>query len=171
MGVSRLAQRYVSHVPSHLARNLVYRVVFGLKVGEGVVIYGNVEIWSPRGVRIGDRSIIGNSCFLDGRRGLVIGRDVNVSSGAWFWTLHHDVQSADFAVTGGRIVVGDRAWICSRATVLPGITIGAGAVVATGAVVTSDVPPYAIVGGVPAKVIGERRHELTYRLGKKIPFI
>lgn len=56
----------------------------------------------------------------------------------------------------GDIVVEDDVWIGCRATVLSGVHIGQGAVVAAGAVVTGDVPPYAIVGGVPAKVIKYR---------------
>lgn len=54
------------------------------------------------------------------------------------------------------IAIGNDVWIGTRATILEGVTIGDGAVVAAGAVVTKDVPPYAIVGGVPAKIIRYR---------------
>lgn len=56
----------------------------------------------------------------------------------------------------GDIVVNDDVWIGFGATILSNVHIGQGAVVAAGAVVTSDVPPYAIVGGIPAKVIKYR---------------
>ena len=57
------------------------------------------------------------------------------------------------------IEIGNDVWIGTRATILEGVTIGDGAVVAAGAVVTKDVPPYAIVGGVPAKIISYRFDE------------
>lgn len=60
------------------------------------------------------------------------------------------------ALSKGDIVVEDDVWIGHGSTVLSGVRIGQGAVVAAGAVVTKDVPPYAIVGGVPAKVIKYR---------------
>lgn len=56
----------------------------------------------------------------------------------------------------GDIIVEDDAWIGQGATILSGVRIGQGAVVAAGAVVNRDVPPYAVVGGVPAKVIRYR---------------
>jgi maltose O-acetyltransferase len=62
------------------------------------------------------------------------------------------------------VVIGDHAWIGYRALVLPGVTIGEGGVVAAGAVVTKDVPPYAIVAGNPARVVGQRTRDLTYEL-------
>lgn len=65
------------------------------------------------------------------------------------------------SVTRGPIVLEDDVWLGFRTTVMSGVTIGKGAVVAAGALVTKDVPPYAIVGGVPAKIIKYRfPHEI-----------
>lgn len=58
--------------------------------------------------------------------------------------------------TNYRAVIGNDVWICSNVIILGGITIGDGAIIAAGSVVTKDVPPYAIVGGVPARVIRYR---------------
>ncbi|MBN2583286.1 MAG: acyltransferase [Planctomycetes bacterium] len=59
----------------------------------------------------------------------------------------------------GKIVIGDDVWIAANAVITAGVTIGDHAVVAAGAVVIEDVEPYAIVGGVPAKVIGSRQND------------
>ncbi len=60
------------------------------------------------------------------------------------------------AISKGNIVIEDDVWIGARAIILSGIHIGQGAVIAAGAIVTHDVPPYAIVGGNPAKIIKNR---------------
>lgn len=70
----------------------------------------------------------------------------------------------------GDIVVKDDAWIGFGSLIMSGVTIGQGAVVAAGSVVTKDVPPYAIVGGVPAKVIKYRFDEKTIKELLKVDY-
>jgi virginiamycin A acetyltransferase len=71
----------------------------------------------------------------------------------------HDFK--DDAVSKGDIIIDEDVWIGSNVVILSGVHVGRGAVVAAGAVVTKDVPPYAIVGGVPAKLIKMRFSEGT----------
>jgi virginiamycin A acetyltransferase len=72
------------------------------------------------------------------------------------WDLTMDLVMG--APSRGDTVIGNDVWLGYQALVLPGVTIGHGAVVAAASVVASDVPPYAIVGGNPARVI-RRRYE------------
>lgn len=102
--------------------------------------------------------------MLDGRKGLKIGRSVVIAYEAIIWTLNHDYNDVHFCGKGASVEIDDYAWICSRSMILPGIKIGKGAVVASGAIVTKDVPPYSIVAGIPAKVIGKRM-EKAYDYG------
>lgn len=110
-------------------------------------------------------------CILDGRKGLVIGDHVNLSSEVMIWTLQHDMNDSGFKAVGGPVEIGDYAWVSARAIILPGRKIGKGAVVAAGSVVTKDVEDYAIVGGVPAKKIGERNRSLEYKVCERVFFM
>ena len=74
------------------------------------------------------------------------------------------------AVSKGDLVIGDDVWIGYGSTILSGVHIGQGAIVAAGALVTKDVPPYAIVGGVPAKMIKFRFSEETIQELMKLDY-
>lgn len=67
----------------------------------------------------------------------------------------------DYAPSKGDVVIGSDCWICTNAVILSGVTIGHGAIVAAGTVVSRDVPPYAVVGGTPCKVIRWRFEQAT----------
>jgi maltose O-acetyltransferase len=157
---------WTGYVPSHRYRNFIYRRVLGLRLSPESCIHWRARFFRPEGVSIDAYTTIGNDIFLDGREGITIGKCVNLAGEVMIFTQEHDVQSPTFAVTGGPVVIEDYVYLGSRVVVLPGVRIGYGAVVASGAVVTKDVPPYTIVGGVPARKIGDRTHDLQYRLGQ-----
>lgn len=159
-------------IPAHFIRNFIYRFLFKLELGPKATLYGGVRFRSPWRITIGANSIIGEDSLLDGRGELTIGENVNIGSGVWVWTMEHDLNDPDFIAIKGAVYIDDYAWISSRVTILPNVSIGKGAVIASGAVVTKDVSPYTIVGGVPAKVIGKRNPNLTYRLSnRRLPFL
>lgn len=80
--------------------------------------------------------------------------------------IGNDVET----ISNGPIIVNDDVWIAENALILSGVEIGQGAVIAAGAVVTKNVPPYAVVGGVPAKLIKYRFDEETINNLMKIDF-
>lgn len=170
-GLVLISGRLIALVPFHHFRLFAYRHLLGMKIGRGSTVYRTPEIHRPSSVTIGNNTIIGRDAILDGRRGLTIGDNVNLSTGVWVWSEQHDKDSPSFAPDGGPVVIGDRAWLSCRTIVLPGVTIGEGAVVCAGAVVTKDVAPYSVVAGIPAKKIAERNSELTYTLAHRVPFL
>lgn len=153
-------------LPIHWLRKLFYRMG-GVTIGKGSIIHMNATFYDPRNIYIGEDSIIGERAVLDGRAPLLIGNHVDIASEVMIYNSQHDVNSEDFGPVSGPVKIEDYVFIGPRAIILPGITIGKGAVVAAAAVVTKDVPPYAIVAGVPAKTIGERKQkDPNYKLGR-----
>ena len=114
-----------------------------------------------RGVTLGDRSGIGINASIGEQTH--IGSDVMMGPDCVIYTRNHRFDRLDIPMREQGygpvepVVIGDDCWIGGRVTILPGVHIGNGAVIAAGAVVTKDVPPYAVVGGVPAKIIYNRK--------------
>lgn len=161
----------ISHIPFYGIRHIWYRTILGWKIEAGASILMGQYIQmagirsSGKKVVIGADSVINHRCLLYTTGGLIIGKHVSISSGVWLVTGSHDINDPQFPATFRPIVIEDYVWIGMRATILAGLTIGQGSVIMAGAVVTKDVPPYSIVGGVPARVIKERElQELNYVL-------
>jgi maltose O-acetyltransferase len=129
-----------------------------MRVGKGCVVRRGVYLGSPNELELGDGCFVGRaSLYCTG--GVKIGKNVNISDGVVIITAKHDVDSPTFAAAYEPITIEDWAWIATNAIILAGVNVGEGAVIAAGAVVTRNVPPYTIVGGNPAKVIGERKRQ------------
>jgi acetyltransferase-like isoleucine patch superfamily enzyme len=157
-----LCNHIFNHIPSYNFRHWVYKYLLRYDLGENVKIQMGCYVYIRNNFSVGDHSMINRDCVLDSRGGLVIGSRVNISPYVQIYTAEHVANSPDFAESRASVKIGDYVWISTRATILPGVTLGDGAIVAAGAVVNKDVPAYAIVGGVPAKVIGERARNLKY---------
>jgi maltose O-acetyltransferase len=147
-------------------RRMIYRCA-GLKIGRDAKIHVFARFFEPKNVIIGEDSVIGESAFLDGREKLVIGNHVDIATGVLIYNSEHNLDDPNFAAITAPVEIADYVFIGPRAIILPGVKIGQGAVVAAGAVVTKDVLPGEIIGGVPAKKIGERQiKDLHFRLGR-----
>ncbi len=113
-------------------------------------------------IRIGERVWIGDYFNIHSVNGIDIGN--GVLTGKWVTILdndHGEVSSENLrkspgeriVYSKGKIIIGDDVWIGDKVTILSGVTIGKGAIIAANAVVTKDVPPFSVVGGIPAKII------------------
>ncbi len=161
-----LCLHVTTYIPSHTLRNAVWRSV-GVKLGSRSTLHTGVRVYDPRNIKVGDGTIIGYGCFIDGRDQVTIGNHTSVASEVMIYSSEHDVSAADFHATCAPVSIGNYVFVGPRAIILAGVKIGDGAVVAAGAVVTKDVGAGEIVGGVPAKVIGERKlKNPKYRLGR-----
>lgn len=120
------------------------------------------RIIEPARISVGNRTILPNWSVLDGRGGLRIGDDCMIGFENVILTSTHrsesvDIPMRDQGMYSAPVTIGDDVWTGCRVVILPGVTIGDHAIVAAGSVVTHDVAAWAIVGGVPAKQIRDRR--------------
>jgi acetyltransferase-like isoleucine patch superfamily enzyme len=129
----------------------------------GRVVLGSWSYGRPRiltDVHGRERLIVGNYSGLDGT--WILGMDHGARRVSWYpHRIHFEMGGNydDYPVPTGDTIVGSDVWTMENCLILAGVKIGDGAYVAAGAVVTKDVPPYAIVGGNPAKLIRYRFSE------------
>ncbi|MGH2354340.1 MAG: acyltransferase [Chloroflexota bacterium] len=111
---------------------------------------------------LGAGSVVLSDTHIDCSAAVAIGRRTHVGRRNQLFTHTHDIGRRDVPVldapiTTAPITIGDDVMLFNDVVVLPGVTIGVGAVIGIRSVVTRDVPPYAKVAGIPARVIGERK--------------
>jgi acetyltransferase-like isoleucine patch superfamily enzyme len=129
-------------------------------LGDGCSVAADAFLHGP--LTLGEGVSINARASLDGgARGITIGGGTRIATGAVLYAFDHGLdperEVREQPVTSKGIRIGRDVWIGANAGVTDGVTIGDHAVVAMGAVVTRDVPDWAVMGGVPAKVIGDRR--------------
>lgn len=104
-------------------------------------------------VTFGKGVFINHSAILSASGGIEFQDGCMAAPGLRIATINHDMNERHKIYTYGKVTIKKNAWIGMNVTICPGVTIGEYAVVGAGAVVTKDVPDYAVVGGVPAKII------------------
>ena len=153
-------------IPSHHLRRLLYRAG-GIKIGRGSTIHMGARFYDPHNIEIGEDTIVGEDALLDGRAKLKIGNHVALATGVMIFNSQHEINDKHFSPSNAPVLIEDFVFIGPRVIIQPGVRIGKGAIIAAGAVVSKDVTPLAVVGGVPATVIGERKlKNLHYKLGR-----
>lgn len=165
-GLCFLIIRIIGIIPSFRLRIFLYKHIFLMKVGKNSKIRGLVEFSAPWNIEIGENTMIGQECKLDGRKGLYIGNNVNISDCVAIWTEQHDIQDEKFYCNnkGGKVVIQDRVWLGFRSIVLPNTNIGEGAVLACGAIATKSCDKFSLYTGIPARKIKDRNKNINYNL-------
>ena len=163
-GLSMAAYNHgISRLPIYTVRKWYLRICCGIIIGRDSAIHMGCFI-TGRQITMANHSVINRRCYLDGRGGIEIGNNVSISPEVYIMSATHLVNDPLFAGAQFKVKIEDYTWIGARAIILPNVTLGVGCVVGAGAVVTKSVPPYQIVAGNPARIIGERSRSLRYNL-------
>jgi len=141
-------------------RRMLVRHIFE-SCGHIIIIKQYANFGKGTGIRIGDNSQIGERAYVGAYT--VIGKDVIMGPEVIIWSVSHRFDRLDVPMNqqGGSelrpVVIGDDVWIGQRVIIMPGLKIGNHAVIGAGSVVTKDVPEWAVVAGVPARLIKMRK--------------
>lgn len=126
----------------------------GDQVPESFTLFPPFSADFGRNIRFGEDVFVNSGCRFQDQGGIDIGDGSLIGHNAVITTLNHDISPSRRAdMHPAPVVIGRGVWFGANVTVLPGVSIGDGAVVGAGAVVTKDVPPHAVVVGVPARQV------------------
>jgi maltose O-acetyltransferase len=157
-----LCNHVVNSIPSHTVRLFFYRKIMKFKIGQKSYIFMGCTFDSAGNFNMGSESVVNSNCRLDTRGGIKIGNNVSISNDVIILTADHDMDTPSMLGRTKYVEVDDYAWIGTRAMIMPGVCVRNGAVVAAGAIATKNVEPFAVVAGVPAKLIKYRRSDTPY---------
>ena len=140
---------------SNRNRSRILRL-FGARVGKLCRIYRSVRFYAPWNLVFGENVCIGPRVNIYNKDQVAIGNQVVISQDVFLCTASHDLSSPVMSLLTKPIRIGSESWIAAKATILPNVEVGEGAVVGACAVVAKDVPPWSVVVGNPARVVGHR---------------
>jgi maltose O-acetyltransferase len=136
--------------------------------GKGVRIYGRLQVSAPGNVVLGDNVHINDNAFLRAEGGLSIGENTHISRNLVVYTMNHQYEGARLPYDEQKILkpvsIGRNVWIGMNVCIVPGVTIGEGAIIGMGAIVSQDVPPLAVIGNPPPRILKERAEKHYHEL-------
>jgi maltose O-acetyltransferase len=144
--------------------------LIGNKIGAGTTLHRDITFFSIKGLVVGSYCTINPGCYLDGRGGLFIGNNVNISHDVKIYSMGHDITSQNFKSFIAPVKIGDNCWIFPHSLIMPGVNIGAGSVVLPGSVVTKSCPNNSVIGGNPATVVKVNSRVINYKASFPIHF-
>lgn len=159
--------------------NLVKRKILPLrfkikKLGSNVVIGKRVVMYGEENIEIGNNVYIGDFGRYEGYGGLRIGDGSILAHNIEIITRNHNYDSDDLqSIPYDRkyiykpVIIHENVWICTGVKITPGVTINEGAVIGMGAVITKDIPPLAVVGGNPSRILKYRDAGIYYKLKRE----
>jgi len=130
---------------------------FGANIHPTARVYGSARIWYPPNLTMAAGAVLGprSNCYSVAR--ITLGDGAIVSQGAHLCTGTHDIDDPGFQLIAAPIVIGRNAWVAAEAFVGPGITIGEGAVLGARGVAFSDLVPWGVYAGNPARLLRTRQ--------------
>ncbi|MCK1793687.1 acyltransferase [Pseudomonas violetae] len=154
------AMKLTSIIPGNIGCS-IRNAALPYKRGNNVKIWDGVHIDSPSKLRLGDNVSINRNCIINAAGGVTIGNDTLIGPNVTIYSQNHLYKDKSLAIRiqgyeKKAVSIGADVWIACNVIILPGVNIGDGCVIAAGSVVTHSLPPYTVIAGVPAKVIGHR---------------
>jgi acetyltransferase-like isoleucine patch superfamily enzyme len=153
---ARLKKRFDRVLPANELFTDRWEKAKYLGFGKETSVYDSATFFGD--VKVGERTWIGPHTILDGTGGLIIGNNCGIGPGVYIYT--HDTVA--WTLSGGKhpyrykpVTIGDNCFVGSQSIIYSGVTIGTSAMIMVNSVVSIDVPDRTIVGGSPAKIIGE----------------
>ncbi len=140
-------------------RRFVLRA-FGAEIAPTSWVYGNVRIWLPSNLHMGQYAVIGRGATVYNMSKISLGDYAVVSQGAHLCTGTHDIEDPHFQLKSRPIMIGSRAWVAADAFVGPGVRIGDGAVLGARACTFKDLDPWMVYIGNPALPLRKRNIRL-----------
>jgi len=163
--------------PYTILRALIINSLVKLRIrnrGKAFTTNGWIKINFPERLKIGDNVHIRSGAFIESRGGVEIGNNVNIARNVTIYSSNHNYKGETLPYVKEfilkKVKIGNNVWIGDSVKIIPGVTIGDGAIIQMGAVVNKDIPPLAIVGNQPIKIIKYRDKKHYYKCVKEKKF-
>lgn len=133
------------------------------EAGQNISIHEGVRFRNVHKLKVGDECEIGVDNFLQAGGGITLGKRVMLGPGCKIWSVNHNFDDLDMPINKQgyqreEVIIGDGCWLGANVFIFPGVNLPEGCVVSAGSVVAKKrYPPFSILAGYPARVIGNRK--------------